>query len=171
MLKLNAAYSKKVPAESNYSSQQFHCQIEIELPDGLTQEQMQDRIHETFSLVRQSVETELQTAQQTMQTMQPQQQYPQQQYPQQQYPQQQYPQQNGYVQQPALSNQYQHGAANSKGKNERATQKQIDYMLKLMNGSNWTIAGIKSYYKVNRLEDLTSSQCSDLIQQMKGKAA
>ena len=168
MLKLNAAYSKKVPAESNYSSQQFHCQIEIELPDGLTQEQMQGRIHETFSLVRQSVEAELQTAQQTIQTMQPQ--YPPQQYPQLQYPQQQY-QQNGYVQQPAQSNQYQQDAANGKGKNERATQKQIDYMLKLMKGSNWTIDGIKSTYRVNRLEDLTSGQCSDLIQQMKRKAA
>ena len=168
MLKLNAAYSKKVPAESNYSSQQFHCQIEIELPDGLTQEQMQGRIHETFSLVRQSVEAELQTAQQTVQTMQPQ--YPPQQYPQSQYPQPQY-QQNGYVQQPAQANQYQQDTANGKGKNERATQKQIDYMLKLMNGSTWTIASIKSHYRVNRLEDLTSGQCSDLIQQMKRKAA
>ena len=34
MLKLNASYSKKVPAESEYSSQSYHCTIEVELPDG-----------------------------------------------------------------------------------------------------------------------------------------
>ncbi len=36
MLKLNASYSKKVPAESEYSSEQYHCQIEVELPGGLS---------------------------------------------------------------------------------------------------------------------------------------
>ena len=44
MLKLNASYSKKVPAEADYSSQQFHCQVEVELSDGLTQEQIQKRL-------------------------------------------------------------------------------------------------------------------------------
>ena len=59
MLKLNASYSKKVPAEGEYSSQSYHASIEVELPDGLTQEQLQNRIHETFALVKDSVETEL----------------------------------------------------------------------------------------------------------------
>ena len=44
MLKLNASYSKKVPAESEYSSQQYHCQIEVELPDGLNPQQLQDDV-------------------------------------------------------------------------------------------------------------------------------
>ena len=40
MLKLNASYSKKVPAEEEYSSQSFHASVEVELPDGLTQDQL-----------------------------------------------------------------------------------------------------------------------------------
>ena len=59
MLKLNASYSKKVPAGAEYSSQSYHASIEVELPDGLLQEQLQARIHETFDLVRDSVEAEL----------------------------------------------------------------------------------------------------------------
>ena len=59
MLKLNASYSKKVPAEGEYSSQSYHASIEVELPDGLTQDQLNSKIHETFAMVRDSVESEL----------------------------------------------------------------------------------------------------------------
>ena len=59
MLKLNASYSKKVPAEGEYTSQSYHASVEVELPDGLSQEQLQRRIHETFEMVRNSVEAEL----------------------------------------------------------------------------------------------------------------
>ena len=50
MLKLNASYSKKVPAEGEYSSQSYHASIECELPDGLNANQLQERIHDTFEL-------------------------------------------------------------------------------------------------------------------------
>ena len=59
MLKLNASYSKKVPAEGEYTSQSYHASIEVELPDGLSQMELQSRIHETFEMVRNSVEAEL----------------------------------------------------------------------------------------------------------------
>ena len=59
MLKLNASYSKKVPADGEYTSQSYHASVEVELPDGLSQEQLQRRIHETFEMVRSSVEAEL----------------------------------------------------------------------------------------------------------------
>ncbi|MBR4675459.1 MAG: hypothetical protein IKP00_13415 [Victivallales bacterium] len=59
MLKVNASYSKKVPAEGEYSSQQYHCQIEVELPDGLKPQQLQEKVHSVFDFVRNSVETEL----------------------------------------------------------------------------------------------------------------
>lgn len=59
MLKLNASYSKKVPAEGEYTSQSYHASIEVELPDGLNSEQLNGKIHETFALVRNSVEAEL----------------------------------------------------------------------------------------------------------------
>ena len=59
MLKLNVSYSKKVPADGEYTSQSYHASIEVELPDGLNQNQLQTRIHETFALVKESVEAEL----------------------------------------------------------------------------------------------------------------
>ncbi len=43
----------------DYSSQSYHASVEVELPDGLTPPQLQQRIHETFSLVRDSVENEI----------------------------------------------------------------------------------------------------------------
>lgn len=66
MLKLNASYSKKVPAETEYSSQSYHASVEVELPDGLTPDQLQERIHATFALVRESVETEIHGASQAV---------------------------------------------------------------------------------------------------------
>ena len=59
MLKLNASYSKKVPAEGEYTSQSYHASVEVELPDGLSSEQLNSKIHETFEMVRNSVEAEL----------------------------------------------------------------------------------------------------------------
>lgn len=60
MLRLNASFSKKVPIEGQeYSSQSYHASVEIEIPDGLSPEQLRGRIHETFELVRESVENEL----------------------------------------------------------------------------------------------------------------
>ena len=59
MLKLNASYSKKVPADGEYTSQSYHASIEVELPDGLSAEQLNGKIHETFEIVRNSVEAEL----------------------------------------------------------------------------------------------------------------
>jgi hypothetical protein len=59
MLKLNASYSKKVPAGQDFSSQQYHASVELELSDALKPEELRQRIHDTFQLVRNSVETEL----------------------------------------------------------------------------------------------------------------
>lgn len=59
MLKVCTSYSKKVPAEREYSSQQFHAAIEVELSDGLSPEELQGRIHRAFDLVKASVESEL----------------------------------------------------------------------------------------------------------------
>jgi len=63
MLKLNASFAKKVPTEQKFSSQSFHASIECELPAGQTEPQLRQKIHETFELVKASVEEEI--AQQT----------------------------------------------------------------------------------------------------------
>ncbi len=59
MLKIIASFSKKVPAEQEYSSQQYFCTLEREVPDSASVEQIQSNIHATFELVKQAVEDEL----------------------------------------------------------------------------------------------------------------
>lgn len=60
MLKLTASYSKKVPVpNTEYSSQSYHASVEVEIPDGLAPAELDNRIHATFELVRDSVEQEL----------------------------------------------------------------------------------------------------------------
>lgn len=60
MLKLNAAFSKKIPVPGeDFSSQSFHASIECECADALTTEQLQEKIHATFELVKTAVEAEL----------------------------------------------------------------------------------------------------------------
>ena len=59
MLKLNASFSKKVPGSQQYSSEGFMASIEVELPDGLNEDQLRDKIHQTFTLVQTSVESEI----------------------------------------------------------------------------------------------------------------
>ncbi len=59
MIKLNASYSKKVPADQEYSSKSFLACIEVELPTGASAKELQSKIHDTFELVRKSVEAEI----------------------------------------------------------------------------------------------------------------
>lgn len=59
MLKLNASYSKKVPTTEKFSSQSYLASIEVELPHGMTTAELQEKIRDTFDLVRQSVENEI----------------------------------------------------------------------------------------------------------------
>ena len=59
MLKVCTSYSKKVPAWEEYSSQQYHASVEVELSDGLKPEDIQQRIHDTFNMVRSCVEEEI----------------------------------------------------------------------------------------------------------------
>ena len=60
MLKLNASYAKKIPvAGEQFSSQSYHCSVEVELSDAASPEQLQSKIQGTFALVRDAVESEL----------------------------------------------------------------------------------------------------------------
>jgi hypothetical protein len=60
MLKAILSYSKKIPADGPYSSQSYHLSLETEIPDGQPQDRIQQKIHDTFELVKASVEQELQ---------------------------------------------------------------------------------------------------------------
>ena len=60
MLKLCATYSKKVPVDGqDFSSRGYQATVEVELPTGLDAGDLQQRIQQTFALVRDSVEGEL----------------------------------------------------------------------------------------------------------------
>ena len=150
MLKLNASYSKKVPADTEYSSQSYHASVEVELPDGLTPDQLNAKIRETFALVRDSVETELHSESINVQTsnvptlpLHPAQ-----------------PQQNkaGY-------------SKNGKTSDTPASPKQIKYLLDIARQIGYTVEQLKARFNVPALESLTKTQCSRAIDELNGKAA
>ena len=145
MLKLNASYSKKVPAEGEYSSQSYHASIEVELPDGLNQAQLQNRIHETFEMVRNSVEAELhgKTLNQPG---------------------------GNAVANTVNNNQQGYGTANSRNREIPASPKQIKFMLDLARNKGITSAQIAAQYGVASVEQLSKNQCSSIINSWKGAA-
>ena len=129
MLKLNASYSKKVPAEREYTSQSYHASIEVELPDGLSAEQLNSKIHETFEMVRNSVEAELHG--------------------------------NTVNQQGGNAPQNPHNQP-VQGSTP-ASPKQINYLLSLAGRRGITPAQIAAQHGVASVEQLTKSQCSEII--------
>ena len=138
MLKLHAAYSKKVPAEGEYTSQSYHASIEVELPDGLSQEQLNDKIHATFAMVRESVEAELGENNARKGTELP-------------------------VQETTPQNNRSAGSNNA----VPASPKQISYLLSLANRRGITPQQIAAQHIVANVDQLTKRQCSALIEQWK----
>ena len=149
MLKLNASYSKKVPADTEYSSQSYHASVEVELPDGLTPEQLNARIHETFAMVRDSVEAELHGEGGNAGQMAGAPQLPIQSAPQQS--------KSAYGKKPATDS--------------PASPKQIKFLLDLARQNGYTVDQLKSRFNVSALEDLSWTQCSRAIDALNGKAA
>lgn len=148
-MKLNASYSKKVPADTEYSSQSYHASVEVELPDGLTPEQLNTRIHETFALVRDSVESELHGESTNAGQMTEVQQLPIQPTQQQTKP--------AYGKKPTTD--------------APASPKQIRFLLDLARQNGYTVEQLKSRFNVAALENLTKMQCSRAIDTLNGKAA
>lgn len=154
MLKLNASYSKKVPADTEYSSQSFHASVEVELPDGLSHEALTARIHETFDLVRASVEAELhENCAPHQPALLPQEntvnapQVP---------PAQPQPNKNGY---------------RKPTSDAPASPKQVKYLLDLARQFGINPEQIKARFNVSSLESMTKTQCSRAIDELSGKAA
>ena len=165
MLKLNAAYSKKVPADGEYTSQSYHCSIEAELPDGLTPEQLNERVHQVFEFVRASVETELQgnaaqpqnaqplPAPQTIQPPQAQQNY------------------QTVVSQPASAPAQPKANGQRNGGSHYASAKQVNYLMSLASRAGWDLNEIMRQNRVSSLSQLPAKTCSQLIDQLSGVAA
>ena len=157
MLKLNASYSKKVPADTEYSSQSFHASVEVELPDGLTQDQLNAKIHETFDLVRASVEAELgNTVRQpsAASQMPPTQSQP-----------------GLYDTPPQNAPKPAYGKKNGTPSDAPASPKQVKYLLDLARQFGINPEQIKAKFNVPSLESMTKTQCSRAIDELSGRAA
>ena len=150
MLKLNTSFSKKIPGDVQFSSKSFHASVEIELPDGLSPQQLQDRIHQTFQLVRNSVETELGSGNGGVPETQP--------------------VQNNAASIPAQNG---NGQTNGNGGNGKktgpASEKQIKYLIDLVAFNGADIAVYLKRYGVSSAYDLTRDACSKLIDEIGGK--
>ena len=133
MLKLNASYSKKVPADGEYTSQSYHASIEVELPDGLNQNQLQSRIHETFEMVRNSVEAEL------------------------------HGNGNRQIRESMPQNVPQNVGNPPVQHDIPASPKQIKFLIDLARNKGVTPAQIAAQHGVATVEQLTRSQCSNII--------
>ena len=150
MLKLNASYSKKVPADTEYSSQSYHASVEVELPDGLSHDELNAKIRETFALVRDSVEVELHSEPVNMQN-------------------------SNVPPLPILPAQPQQNKPvynkNGKPSDTPASPKQIKYLLDLARQFGVSPDQLKARFNVPALESLTKTQCSRAIDELSGKAA
>jgi hypothetical protein len=58
-LKLCASFSKKVPAEMEYSSKSYLASVEVELPSDLSPEQLNAEIHKTYAQLERAVDEQL----------------------------------------------------------------------------------------------------------------
>ena len=138
MLKLNTSYAKKVPAEEEYSSQSYHASIEVELPDGLSGEALQERIHATFNLVRNSVEAELHGKNLALQP--------------------------DNSRQNELPNHAQNNSVQrANSRDIPASPKQISYLLDLARNRGITPQQIAAQHGVADIQQLSKRQCSELI--------
>ena len=144
MLKLNASFSKKVPAEVEFSSKGYSATIEVELPDGLTQDQLQKRIHSTFKLVEESVETEINGSANDTQNV------------------------NENTEQ--LNHQRTEEVSTTTGQknNKNATAKQLKYLSDLAQKKNVNIYACLRDFGYRELEQLRFDECSLLINKFKG---
>ena len=145
MLKVCTSYSKKVPTDQQYSSQQFHASVEIELSDALSPEQLQERIHQTFAVVKNTVESEINGNG------------------------------NGHGDSaPAPASRlggFHVPAGDKTNGNGKASNAQIKYLTSLATEQGVRLSALNAYckdnYKVETIYDLTKKQASELVDSLK----
>ncbi len=61
MIKLHASYSKKIPAEEQYSSKSFHASLEIEVSDDIARNgrQLEEKLRTLWSDLERAVENQI----------------------------------------------------------------------------------------------------------------
>ena len=146
MLKVCTSYSKKVPTDQQYSSQQFHASVEVELSDALSPEQLQERIHQTFAMVRNTVESEISGNGNGHDAAAP------------------APASRGGYHVPA-------GDKTNGNGNGKASNAQIKYLTSLATEQDIRLSALNAYckdnHKVETIYDLTKKQASELVDSLK----
>lgn len=139
MLKLKASFSKK-----DFNGNLYSSAIEIELPDGLSGEQIIGKDHEAFNLLRQAIDEEINSNQPTAVSQQNHVNYPQQAYGKPPIPQQQ---------------------------TSTATSKQLKLLFDLGTRSGIRINDIvRNRFNVNNANLLTKEQCALMIDEIKSNS-
>ncbi len=144
MLKAIVSYSKKVPVpESDYSSQGFSLSLETEVPET-DPAGIQARLHQTFELVKASVEQELAQAK------------------------------GGTTPAQHQDNRPSHPTTQrSNGVQDKASNKQIKFITDLANQRGIALsainADVRQRYGVDGLYDLTRRQASEVLDELNGK--
>ncbi len=61
MIKLHASYSKKIPAEAQYSSKQFHASLEVEVSDDISRDgvRLQEKLRSLWLDLQDAVEAQI----------------------------------------------------------------------------------------------------------------
>jgi len=145
MIKLNTSYQKKVPVEGQqFSSESFHASVEVELSDSLTPDQIQEKIHSTAELLRQSVDVELGQTQQPAQDKR-----------------------GAFTPRPVRPQE-----RAPEGQQRKASNKQVKFITDLAGEQKVTLqdlnAEIFERYGVQGLYDLSAQQASEMIESMTG---
>jgi len=143
MLKAILSYSKKVPVPGQeFSSQSYHLSLETELPDSLRQDEVRAQIHETFELVKTTVENELASAGS-----------------------------NGGAEQPTGPGDPGSNNVPAPRGHDKATNRQVKYIVDLARQKGIEIAELnarcRQLYGVESLYDLTKKQASALLDSLK----
>jgi len=160
MLKLNASFNKKVPAETDYSSKGYSASIEVELPDGLSQEQLREKIHSTFEMVRASVESEIDGTADKMATTTA---------PKPELVRVITPVNN--IKEP-IQNQQRFEPQNTKQpSSDQASPKQVKYLTDIARKLNVSLVGYLQNFGCNEPSQLSRQDCSTLIKNIQNYAA
>jgi hypothetical protein len=147
MIRLNTSYQKKLPIEGQqFSSESFHASVEVELSDSLTPEQIQEKIHSTAELLRQSVDAELGQARTPAQ------------------------EKRGVFTPRQQQSRQQERAP--EGQQRKASNKQVKYLTDLAGEQQVTLQDLNTEifdrFGVNGLYDLSAAQASEMIDSLQG---
>ena len=142
MIRISSSYSKKVPTDVQFSSQQYHAGIEIELPDTVAgdRDAMKEKLRSMYRLLKESVDEQIQAAGNGQHLHS-----------------QHQGRASGHGQQPG----------NNGGHDRRATKAQVRAIYAIASRAGQDVPTLARQHGVDSPEKLSLKQASQLIEQLK----